>query len=214
MFLIFTCDVYAESCDSDDIKRLRVLASNIEITYEYNDNIYDSDGLMIYDTYNVFINNLTDELYVVETNTSIVFKYNGDVSKAYLVPSGKKTFKVYSNSCDTVLKTLYVTLPRFNYYSTDSNCEGREDLEVCGKFYDSSNLDYSEFLSIIVEDENSSNNNSNDDNIKDDGKDRDSNNKYIDFIKDNYIYCGIGIIVFILIIVLLILRHKKRGVLE
>ena len=55
----------------DDIKRLKVLAENIEFTYEYNDNLYDEDGFKIYDTYKVIINNLTEELYVIEDKTDV-----------------------------------------------------------------------------------------------------------------------------------------------
>lgn len=211
LLFIFTSNVKADSCDSDDIKRLRVLASNVEITYEYNDDIYDSDGFMIYDTYKVFINNLTDELYVYESKTKtnfVDYAINDGMITIDRMYSGKKTFKIYSKDCNKALKTFYVTLPIFNYYSTDPNCEGKEDLNVCQKFYDTSNIEYDEFLNIIVEYENG-------DNVDEDKTGDKDNDKYIDFIKDDYLYFAIGLgVLFILIIVVLVLRHRKRGVLE
>lgn len=203
-----TISVSAESCDSDDIKRLRVLASNVEITYEYNDNLKDSDGFTIYDTYKVIINNMTDELYVIETKTNTDLR-NYSIKDGIVtidkMNSGKKSFKIYSKLCDKSLKTFYVTLPGFNYYSIDSNCEGKEDLEVCQKFYDSSNLNYREFYKIVSAEEKNDNDKQNI--IEDEFN-------FIDFIKNNYIYFVIIGFVLLLVVILLILRHKKRGALE
>lgn len=200
--------VNAESCDANDIKRLKVLASNIDITYEYNDNLKDSDGFIIYDTYKVVINNTSDELYLIETKTNTDLRdypiNDGSITIDRL-QSGNKTFKVYSVACDKSLRTIYEDLPKFNYYSTDPNCEDRDDLDVCKKFYDTSNLEYYEFYNIVTAD-----------NDVETNKDKDSSiNKFIDIIKNNYIYFGIAAgVLIILIVILLVRRHKKRGVLE
>lgn len=206
--------VSADACDNDDIKRLKVIAENVEITYQYNDNIYDSDGFMIYDTYKVFINNMTDELYVYESKTDT--DLSGYSIKDGLITidrmySGKKSFKIYSKACDKVLKTKYVTLPKFNYYYTDPNCKGRDDLEVCEKFYDSSNLEYSEFYNIILNYENDNDKVDEDD----DNKTNDKFTEYLNFVKENYLYFGVGLgLLLLLIIIVIVLRHRKRGVLE
>jgi len=209
------CKIQADTCDSDDIKRLRVLASNVEITYEYNDNLYDSDGFSIYDTYKVLINNLTDELYVVETKTDVDLSSYSIKDGTIVIDrmySGKKTFKIYSKSCNKALKTYYVTLPKFNYYYTDPNCKGRDEVDVCQKFYDTSNLEYSEFYNIILNYEKGN------DKVDENNENNKTNNKltkYLDFVKENYLYFGIGLgIVLLLIVIVLVLRHKKRGVLE
>jgi len=203
-----TISVSAESCDSDDIKRLRVLASNVEITYEYNDNLKDSDGFTIYDTYKVIINNMTDELYVIETKTNTNlrnYSIKDGVITVDRMNSGKKSFKIYSKACNKSLKTFYVTLPKFNSYSADPNCEGKEDLEVCQKFYDSSDLEYSEFYNIVTSEEKNDNDNQN---IVEDEF------NYVEFFKNNYIYFIVIGFVLLVIIVLLVLRHRKRGALE
>ena len=201
--------VNALSCDANDIKRLKVLANNVDITYEYNDDLKDSDGFIIYDTYKVVINNISDELYVVEAKSNIDFRDYPINDSSIVVDrmfSGKKTFKVYSKNCDKSLKTIYETLPSFNYYSMDSNCEGKENLEICQKFYDTSDLKYYEFLNIIDEDNNEE---------KIDNDDVSTISKYVEFIKDNGIYFGVGIgILFVLIVIIFALKHKKRGVLE
>ena len=202
-------NVYAEDCDSTDIKRLRVLANDVDISYEYNDDIYDDDGFLIYDTYKVVISNLSDELYVIESKTNLDLRNysvnDGSITIDRLY-SGNKSFKIYSRNCSNkLLKTYSIKLPKFNNYSTDPNCEGHENLDICQKFYDSSNVDYYEFMEMI---------NNSDNKDTDDNKSKDEN-KYIKFIKDNYIYISIGGgVLIIIIIVLIILRHKKRGALE
>ena len=203
--------VNAESCDANDIKRLKVLASNIDITYEYNDNLKDSDGFIIYDTYKVVINNTSDELYLIETKTNTDLRdypiNDGSITIDRL-QSGNKTFKVYSAACNKSLRTIYEDLPEFNHYYETGICKEHEELDVCKKFYDTSNLSYYEFVDLIAEYDND---------IKDSAdKNKDiSLNKFINIIKDNYIYFGIGLgVLIILIIILLIRRHKKRGVLE
>ena len=202
-------NVYAEDCDSTDIKRLRVLANDVDISYEYNDDIYDDDGFLIYDTYKVIISNLSDELYVIESKTNLDLRNysvnDGSITIDRLY-SGNKSFKIYSRNCSNkLLKTYSIKLPKFNNYSTDPNCEGHENLDICQKFYDSSNVDYYEFMEMI---------NNSDNKDTDDNKSKDEN-KYIKFIKDNYIYISIGGgVLIIIIIVLIILRHKKRGALE
>ena len=202
-------NVYAEDCDSTDIKRLRVLANDVDISYEYNDDIYDNDGFKIYDTYKIVVSNLSDELYVIESKTNLDLRSYSVVDGSITIDrlySGKKNFKIYSKNCSNkMLRNYSVNLPKFNNYSTDPNCEGHEDIEVCQKFYDSSNIDYYEFMEMI---------NNSDNKDADDNKSKDEN-KYIKFIKDNYIYISIGGgVLIIIIIVLIILRHKKRGALE
>lgn len=212
IFAIFLIpNVYAEDCDSTDIKRLRVLANDVDISYEYNDDIYDSDGFKIFDTYKVVVSNLSDELYVIESKTNLDLRSysvnDGSITIDRLY-SGNKSFKIYSKNCSNKLvRTYNVNLPKFNNYSNDPNCEGHENLEVCQKFYDSSNIDYEEFMSIIDNSDRKA-----DDVDNDKSKDE---NKYIKFIKDNYIYISIGSgVLIIIIIVLIVLRHKKRGALE
>lgn len=199
--------VNAEACDNNDISRLKVLANDVDITYVYNDDIYDSDGFKIYDTYKVTIYNMTDELYIKETKTNFDLS-NYPVQDGTLVIdrmfSGKKTFKVYSKNCERVLKTYYVDLPKFNYYSTDSNCEGKEDLKICQKFYDTSNMTYDEFFYKVTSSEN---------NVDEKDKD-DEDNQIIQFLKNNYIYIGIGVVALAVLVVILILIHRKRSVLE
>ena len=202
-------NVYAEDCDSTDIKRLRVLANDVDISYEYNDDIYDNDGFKIYDTYKIVVSNLSDELYVIESKTNLDLRSYSVVDGSITIDrlySGNKSFKIYSKNCSNkLLKTYSIKLPKFNNYSTDPNCEGHEDIEVCQKFYDSSNIDYYEFMEMI----------NNNDNKDADGNKSKDENKYIKFIKDNYIYISIGGgVLIIIIIVLIILRHKKRGALE
>lgn len=202
-------NVYAEDCDSTDIKRLRVLANDVDISYEYNDDISDNDGFKIYDTYKIVVSNLSDELYVIESKTNLDLRSYSVVDGSITIDrlySGNKSFKIYSRNCSNkLLKTYSIKLPKFNNYSTDPNCEGHENLDICQKFYDSSNIDYYEFMEMI---------NNSDNKDADDNKSKDEN-KYIKFIKDNYIYISIGGgLLIIIIIVLIILRHKKRGALE
>ena len=195
--------VNAESCDSDDIRRLRVLASNVEVTYEPKD-----DCGTIFD---VYFNNISDEFYIYDKQFGFLYSDFDIVDGRYQIPSekkGKHIYVIYSDDCNEKLTSFSIDLYKENKYASDELCKGNENLDICKKKYDTCNMSYDEFKSILQS------------SIKGDSNvsvDDDTNNidYIIQFISNNYIYVGGGILGLLLILIFIIIRkRRKRGVLE
>ena len=154
MLFIMIDNVYA-SCSLNEKNRLQALASQVKVTYAYNDNAYDDYGEKIKESFNITVTGLTEEIYVLEETTTTYFLYNKDnniITKDGF-SSGSKIIKVYSNNeCTEVLRKIYVSLPRYNNYADDPLCEGIDTSKfaLCDKWYQF-DIDYSTFVKRINE---------------------------------------------------------------
>lgn len=213
--------VYAESCDNEDILRLKKLARKVEITYEQDIQQYYEDDLQeeftIYDSYIISIKGLTKEIYGVEMDLLIRF-FNKEseenvVSLPYFGP-GIRKIEIRSVNCnDEVLYTKKIKLPKYNYYSQDPLCEGisGEDLAVCDEWY-SGELD-----SVILEkkvEQYKKSLQSNKSETKEEQTIKTKINNTLKFLLDNYVYLIIGIVVIVIITAIIIFAKRKRSDLE
>ena len=208
LILIPFNNIKAESCDSVDIKRLKVLASNIDISYEYNSDLKDSAGYPILNTYKVTFNNMTDELYVFDASIGIDYKNNSIKDGVLIIDDasgGKKTYKIYSKACDKSLKTYYVKLPVRNMYYEDEVCKGYEELDVCQEFTENS-ITYADILKAITEYDEK--------NTDDDGDVVEPKPDILSkFLKGPFMII-IGVIIVVAIVMIVITIRKKRRVLD
>lgn len=213
-YLIFTLvlllttynNVYAASCDSNDINRLREIANNVNVSYAFNDNAYDSDGEKIYDSFFLEISGVTNEIYFYldDASSENYITYNKTNNGIYVYknfPSGRYKWYIASSNCGNVLRNEDINILSFNVNSLDERCKdekySKED--VCDPWYQGD-----ETL---------------DDFIYDETYGIDINNisfldKLISFISIYYYYFLFGFIVLILIIILLVKRNKERWSLE
>lgn len=202
--LLFNSNVYAESCDSTDIQRLRVVADDVDISYDYLDNYYE-DGFLVNGVFKITINNISDELYIVESNDNLDLRNysinDGSIAieKMY---TGDKNFKIYSKECGKLLKSIRIKLPYYNSLYEDDVCKDYKDkIDECSKLTDSV-YTYSDVYTAV-----NKNNVITDDN---------NDEKRTNFFNSKLFYtiCG-GVLLFIVIFVILIInRRRKRGRLE
>lgn len=200
-FFISTSIGYADECD---VAKLKELAKSIEVSSEFD---YDSLDMGIYNSNNVTIYGLTDELYVTTKDKSTAFTFNDreeDGSIKQLIAYGNDKLEVYSTYCSVgVLRTIDLDLKRYNVYSEADECKDLKDkVSVCSEFYEKS-LTYDEFLKEI--EKYKKNDITDVSNMKD---------KVVSFIKDNIIVISILLVLIIGGIVFAIIRKIKKNRLD
>ncbi|MDO5568551.1 MAG: hypothetical protein Q4G04_00360 [bacterium] len=220
-FLINTNAVYAEEdiiyeCSADEIARLKDIASQITIEYEYVGDIEDEDGNIIHGGFNVNISGLTEEV-MIETGVFTTISYEETYQGVTILNNyteGEYTFKIYGMGiCHQVLRTIYLSIPNFNEYSLDERCEGIETKEFiyCDPWYQFSideetfNLKLEEYYNKLYEEYLTKQDDLEQDNILDIKE-----NNIISFLKKNYAVIISLVIIISMIIIFIILYRKRR----
>lgn len=201
----FSSNVYADLCDSEHIKDLKKLAEQVSVSYEYIDNtdkILSGDGESYsINSYSIFTNLISDELYLKDDYNEYYYDVNNGGIANFYATSGRLKLTVHSKKCaGRKLRDIYVDLPKFNFYSYREECRqlAEYELEVCNPWYQGTlndNLFDKVINEYLVKEETS------------------LTDTIINFFKDYYLII-VGSIVVILIIVGLIITHRKRSVLE
>ena len=140
--------VKADTCSDDELVKMKVLANNISVHYEYldaDDETLDWGNTIPYGyNYAITVSGLSEGMY---------FESRGDVNHQFSYSSTKDgtityyiqdegsglTLKFYSESCYTkyAIRNIEIDLPIFNTYYNTSECEelrGRKiKVDVCQK---------------------------------------------------------------------------------
>lgn len=198
-FLVQIPFVSALECDDSQIKLLKEQAEAIVVDSEFD---MESVNYGVYGNNIVTVQGLTEDLYMMtkEKDVGIFFEdVIEGVAKKIVGPSTSK-FYVYSYTCPGVtLKTINLSLKKYNIYSDFEECDGIEEgeLDVCNKYY-SEDLDYEEFVSRV-------------------NKYKESQNSVMDVVNqvnNSYVYIAIGIFVILVIVIVIIAFRRKRNRLE
>ena len=138
---IFTCRIQAvnyRGCDSSEIARMKALINNVNISYDYVMNDYP--------VFSITINNITPDLYFVDSVTKVEYKYqdtnNGEIVIGGYGSGNDGRYKFYSAKSECYglsLGTKYYKTPNYNQYYNDPLCDGL-DINICKKW---SNTNYS-----------------------------------------------------------------------
>ena len=182
----------AETCDKNEINEFKKEAKNISIEYEY---LSDSETL---NNYKIIIKNINEDLIISDENYEEWSKdniLNGEITIE--TSEEEKTFKIYHESCNLVLRKINLKLPRYNYYSETDFCLNlsKYNLEVCDQWYQGK-LDDETFYERIepyLEKE---------------------NNSIINIIKKNKTIVAIILTTIIMIFIVLNVIRRKRSVLK
>lgn len=197
-FLFLNIDnAKADSCDNANLTRLKVIANHVDISYEY---LKNSEYI---DNYSISISGLTDEIFVVNITDDTYHEWHAeDVNSGtatFESTEEELTFMVYATNCsNNYLRKITIKLPRYNYYSQEEKCKQVDDLnlDICDEWYQGELDDFTfhETIDKYIEDN------------KEEG---------LFNILSNYKYLLItaGIVVTISIVIFIIL-HRKRSVLE
>lgn len=199
-FIMFSSSVIAEECDSTKIENLKKQADLVSAVSQFDE---DSVSMGIFNSNIVSIYGLNDGLYATNKGHTIIFSnsdsIDGVVSK--IIDSDFGTLNVYSIECPSViLKSFKLDLKRLNkYYNYDECKDIKDEIDICSRFYDTSNISYSVFLSEIEKFR------------KNNKKNIISEFNIIKFIKDNiFITIGIGLVIFSVIIALVFIKYRNN----
>ena len=177
--LFITGKVNASTCTSERVLELSSLANDVNVSYQQYDKLvseYDSETFkdeedsVVKDTYPAYyltIYNLTDDLNVSvirnDTSKNIV-AYAKDkesdgvvyIDTGYAAKVKSFTVKIRSNdsSCkNEIMKTVVVSTPKYNKFSTYDSCRDYPEFDLCQQFSttDYSNVSNSQFIEKLNE---------------------------------------------------------------
>lgn len=207
--MIGIVSVQAE-CTAEESNKLSRLAVNVKANYEEakkeatpDDNYNPPDGLDIEDLedmigyhniFKIYIQNITEELYVKvfnkQTNETNTYYYSDAVNGVITIEQEdltrvtNYTITVYSsdktNCPDSKLHTTYLTTPMFNTYSEFAQCEGVEEFYLCHEYLTVETVSFDKFLQLVSDYRKGK--------IDEDGGDvkpEEPDKGFTDFIKDN-----------------------------
>lgn len=224
LFCLLNSNVKADSlCDYKQLAEINSKATNIKANFEViKEMVHFDDDSAIKRFFKVSILNVTDEFYVVVKNNNdekeIMYESkdakNGIISFSLYELSKvvNYTFEIYTNSkteCpDEKVRTIYLTIPRYNEYSRRSICNEYPDFYLCQEFVTFSEVDEEIFLKQL--DSYQKKVSIKNDDSKNDDSDKDSK-KVLDYI-DEYKFVIIGSIIIIGVgtIAIIIVRSKKQ----
>lgn len=182
MILIVPFNVKAfDFCDINKLAKYRKLASNINISYTYQE--YDTNAI-----FTIKLSNIYPGLLVTSTDLDQGITYNsnpsnpGEYEIKNVQPGTSYTFEVYSTDedcTDDTLKSYYIKVPNYNPFYKDKLCKGNEEFRLCKKW-----LKHSTSHESFVKQINEYNQMKNMSNEK--PKSEEKINPFIEFIKDYY----------------------------
>lgn len=143
-FLIFSSNAKA-SCSYSEIARLKKLATNVNISYDYE--IKNKEAL-----FNITITNLTKDIYIYDTFNDKKYTDQKEITVPGYIDGVTYRFHIKSNNKDCIddlLLTKFVDLPQYNKYYGDSICSGIEDYVLCQRWGSFKVKDYEEYVSNI-----------------------------------------------------------------
>lgn len=190
---LFITPIHAETCDKEDIARLKNLAEHVDVSYAVMAE-YQEEGQTIKDRYYTQLSNLTEELYAKNKDTE--YTYTDKNTKEPYVKPGTETIYIYSSKCNTKLTTITLSLPYYNYNYNDNECENINK-EFCQE-WTLSKIDESTYKKELEKYKNINNPKETIENI----------------LNSNLIYIVIGIIVVIVLIIIITIVNKKRNELK
>ena len=131
---LFISPVYAETCDKEEIDRLKSLAEHVDVSYAVMDTFtityYDEDPITYKDKYKIQLSNLTNEIYGSIKINSYPQKITFEKPILEQVSPGSVDIEIYSSACEKKLKTISLSLPYYNYNYNEEDCKGL-DIDVC-----------------------------------------------------------------------------------
>ena len=216
-FLIFTLVslivntniIYAE-CTTKDTEYFKSIEDKYQITYDFDK---ETKTYIL----NLSYGDISSFSYVILGDN--IDDINSTVTKDKIiitnVTPGEYTIHITgaTQSCNDIVKTEEITLPKYNEYAFDPACEGIEEFVLCSPTYDKK-LDYNTFISRVNSYKKSK---ANDDNKKDNTEEKLT---ITEWLKNNsqYIIYGvigiIGLIIIIIIVKVIYNRERKRRRLE
>lgn len=240
-FLFIVANVNAASCGYEEKAKLNSEVSNVKANYEIKIRVMDPGeftppdaiiGTEDEETYQetteymqVNILNITENMYVEVTNnfdnTKTTYQYQ-DTNNGNIVINWSNlwdlvtyTIKVYASSntgcVGTPLRTLYVSLPRYNDYSELDFCTKVPDYYLCQRYVTYNKVEFDEFY-VKVTEEIAKKENKNENDKVDDDKWYQSVSNFVVKHKVAFIIGGISLVVVAGGVTYIIIRKRRRSI--
>ena len=131
LFLVFLPNSAKGYCDDSEIIRLQKLASNVTVSYTYDEDTR---------RFSVTLSNLKSDLEVIEIDSMKKYNTVGDLTFKKLY-SGKHGYIIYAKNKEcssSELTTKYAILPYENPLHNLDICKGIENYSYCNKWVSNS----------------------------------------------------------------------------
>lgn len=220
IFIFVICmDVKAvDTCSTEELARLKELANNVEIKYEYELVKYDVEDEDIEKNYDVIFKlkvlNFHDNLKLYENNNdedNNNYINIEDFEDTNFWPGKSFTFQIYSyvdNDCTyKVLRNFSFKLPYYNdyYHLHKEKCDQYKEFEYCSELInqkiDKDDEEINEMFDKYIQ------------SLDDNKKNNKNNNTFqsiLDIFNNQFIIYGIVAVIITLIIVIIVKKNKKR----
>lgn len=176
-----TLNVKGASCDYEEKAKLNNEIANVKVNYEIKEYLVDPStyevpdevvGTPDEDTFELWLDyfqinilNLTENMYVIVKNDQDKeeIRYNYSDVKDGVINFArynrenvvKYTFEIYASDVSSCggnkLKTLTLTLPRYNEYSAYDMCSSVPDYYLCQDYTTSKEVEFGEFVENVLE---------------------------------------------------------------
>lgn len=198
LLYLFPFSISAYFCDYNDYKEAQKKALNVNVMLDYE--ILEEQAV-----FTITIYNLKEQQYILDKKNDRIYRYQGkDSLEIKVTEAGSYSFEVYSdeNYCDSnYLNKLFVEVPNYNKFYTDSLCLGIENYKYCQKWF-GTKITYDEFQRGVTEYRNS---------LKQDKQEEDDNYKSIyEYIMEFYLAYWFIILPVIIVVCLLGIFLKKK----
>lgn len=146
LFVLFIFDIQTTSaaCTQEEINTFKRIEDDYKVKYEYDKSI---------EKYNLYLERSKPNMYdyIIYTNNQLVCTdINETETKCSSFVPGEYELAIagQTESCNDILKTITLKLPKYNKLADDPLCDGYEDFVLCNPAYDKE-IEYDTFLSRL-----------------------------------------------------------------
>ena len=142
IILLLPINVLAD-CSDEELIRLQKLANNITTSYTYDETTK---------SFTLTFTNFNEELVITDIINNKDYLYRGELSINNL-SSGKYNYYIYAldKSCyDNELSIKSVSLPYYNQYYTNKECDEIKNYRYCSKWL-ANEIDYNTWKNKVTE---------------------------------------------------------------
>jgi len=188
------------ACTQEEINDFKKIEDEYKITYEFNLATKD---------YTVTLETPPEKKYdfVIFTDINLNCKKKDEkIDICYNMPQNNYEIRIVGNTktCNEILKTFTLKLPKYNKYSEDPLCKGIEEFVLCQPTYDKE-IDRETFESRV----NTYKRTKNESNLEDERQEEQIENELILYIKENLLQIIIVATFIMLVIITIIIMIKS-----
>jgi hypothetical protein len=210
LLIIIPKPVFAATCNTAELNKLKVSAISSEVSYNYIDN----------NKFEIIFDNLNSDFYIEDMKSGVKVAYSKDVTTKILknfIGGRAYSFNFFGatkSKCPHVLlRVQYLTLPKFNPYSLREECKGVEEFELCNKWYPGTftEKEFTERVAAYkIEKEKEEDNPDDNDNPPQEEVKKTLWDNIMDYLNQEYVLALVGVAVLGIILIIILKIFKRR----